>query len=201
MAQKKQDADCVIIKKYANRRLYNTETSSYVTLDHLAQLVRDGRDFVVRDAKSGDDITRAVLAQIIFEQESRGQEMLPIPFLRQLIGFYGDRLQGMVPGYLQTSMDAFSQNQEHMRAAFENSLNPAQAMSMLDEAARKNMQVFEQTFKMFNPFADKTPAATSPGTKADSRPSQAPTASEGKIDALEKQLAAMQSQLDEMRKK
>ncbi|GEQ97252.1 polyhydroxyalkanoate synthesis repressor PhaR [Iodidimonas gelatinilytica] len=201
MAQKKQDADCVIIKKYANRRLYNTETSSYVTLDHLAQLVRDGRDFVVRDAKSGDDITRAVLAQIIFEQESRGQEMLPIPFLRQLIGFYGDRLQSMVPGYLQTSMDAFSQNQEHMRAAFENSLNPAQAMSMLDEAARKNMQVFEQTFKMFNPFADKTPATSPHDTKADSRSDQAPTASEGKIDALEKQLAAMQSQLDEMRKK
>ncbi|GAK33675.1 polyhydroxyalkanoate synthesis repressor PhaR [Iodidimonas nitroreducens] len=204
MAQKKSDSDLVIIKKYANRRLYNTETSSYVTLDHLAQLVRDGRDFVVRDAKSGDDITRSVLTQIIFEQESRGQEMLPIPFLRQLIGFYGDRLQTMVPGYLQSSMESFSQNQDRIRQAFEGSLNPVQTLSIMDEAARKNMAVFEQALKMFNPFAESqgtSSSQTGEPSGGQEQSGKTTSAADNKIDHLEQQLAMMQKQLDDMRRK
>ena len=105
----------ITIKKYANRRLYNTAKSSYVTLEHLAQMVRDGQDFVVYDAKTGEDITRSVLTQIIFEEEAKGQNMLPISFLRQLIRLYGDSLQGVVPGYLEASMEAFGRNQEQLR--------------------------------------------------------------------------------------
>lgn len=104
--------DVVVIKKYANRRLYNTAKSSYVTLDDLAVMVREGQDFVVKDAKSGEDITRSVLAQIIFEEESKGQNLLPVKFLRQLIGLYGDSLEGFVPGYLEASMESFAENQE-----------------------------------------------------------------------------------------
>src|ERR1700758_3498657 len=108
--------DPVIIKKYANRRLYNTQTSSYVTLDHLAQMVKEGTEFEVRDARTGEDITRPVLTQIIFEEEGKGQHLLPIRFLRQLIRFYGDSLQAFVPGYLDLSMDGFTKNQEDMRS-------------------------------------------------------------------------------------
>ena len=116
MAEKDAKARApVVIKKYANRRLYNTEKSTYVTLEHLAQMVRDGEDFIVNDAKTGEDITRSVLTQIIFDEESKGQNMLPTRFLRQLIGLYGDTLQGFVPGYLDASMDTFSKNQEKMR--------------------------------------------------------------------------------------
>lgn len=191
MTEEKQQGETVVIKKYANRRLYNTETSSYVTLDHLADLVREGRDFVVRDAKSGDDITRSVLTQIIFEQEGKGQQMLPIPFLRQLIGYYGGQMQTMVPGYLQSSMEAFARNQDQIRKAFESSLNPGQTLAMFDEAARQNMAMFERALSMFSPF------------KQDNGSGRNPAASGGgsKIDQLEEQLAAMQRQLDEIRKK
>ena len=108
----------IIIKKYANRRLYNTKSSSYVTLDHLSQMVKEGTDFEVRDARTGDDITRTVLAQIIFDEENKGQHLLPIQFLRQLIRFYGDSLQAFVPSYLEMSMDSFTKNQEEMRGKF-----------------------------------------------------------------------------------
>ncbi|RME97099.1 MAG: polyhydroxyalkanoate synthesis repressor PhaR, partial [Alphaproteobacteria bacterium] len=109
------DDDVIVIKKYANRRLYNTAKSSYVTLDHLAQMVRDGQEFVVRDAKSGEDITRSVLTQIIFEAETKGASMLPTNFLRDIISLYGDSLQSVVPGYLEASMETFRKNQERMR--------------------------------------------------------------------------------------
>lgn len=199
MTDQKKDDEPIIIKKYANRRLYNTETSSYVTLDHLAELVREGRDFIVRDAKTQEDITRAVLTQIIFDQESKGQQMLPIPFLRQLISFYGDQMQTMVPGYLQSAMEAFTRNEDHIRNLFESGMDPTQTLSILDEATRQNMAAFKQAMALFNPMAamggteNKAPASSSQGSQG--------SQDTNKIDALERQLAAMQEQLDAMRKK
>jgi polyhydroxyalkanoate synthesis repressor PhaR len=142
----------VVIKKYANRRLYNTATSAYVTLDHLSQMVKDKTDFVVYDAKTGDEITRSVLTQIIFEEESKGgQTLLPIPFLRQLISFYGDSLQGVVPQYLEMSMSQFARNQEQMRKYLQNAFgfNPFQ---QFESMGKQNMAMFENAMRMFNPF-------------------------------------------------
>lgn len=191
MSGTQDENEPVIIKKYANRRLYNTESSSYVTLDHLAELVRKGRDFVVRDAKSGEDITRQVLAQIIFEQEGKGTNLLPIPLLRQLIGYYGDRMAAMVPSYLLSSMQAFARQQDSMQNMFESGLSPADAFSMFDEMARRNMTAFERGLGMFAPFA---------GKPEDGRTERASSADD-KIAALERQLAAMQDQLAELRRK
>lgn len=143
----------ITIKKYANRRLYNTATSSYVTLDHLCQMVKDGLDFVVYDAKTGDDITRSVLTQIIVEEESKGQNLLPISFLRQLIGFYGDNMQWMVPRYLEYSMQSFSRNQEQMRDYFQNTLGGMFPFGRLEEVGKQNLAMFERTMRMFSPFA------------------------------------------------
>ncbi len=148
--------DAVVVKKYANRRLYNTETSTYVTLEDLAAMVRSDRDFVVYDAKTGDDLTHAVLTQIIVEQESRqgGQTLLPIPFLRQLIRFYDDQMGRMVPGYLQFSLENLVKEQERFRTHFAQALtNPATAFEFYQEQARKNMAMFEQAIAMWSPFA------------------------------------------------
>ena len=142
----------VVIKKYANRRLYNTATSAYVTLDHLSQMVKEKTDFVVYDAKTGDDITRSVLTQIIVEEESKGgQTMLPISFLRQLISFYGDSLQSVVPQYLEMSMTQFARNQEQMRSYLQNAFgfNPFQ---QFESMGKQNMAMFERAMRMFNPF-------------------------------------------------
>ncbi len=188
-----KQSEPIVIKKYANRRLYNTESSSYVTLDHLADLVREGRDFVVKDAKTGEDITRSVLTQIIFEQENKGTTMLPISFLRQLIGFYGDRLETMLPGYLEAAMDAFSRNQEQIRKTVESSLDPSQALQYFDAAARQNLAMFQRAMEMFNPFGARAAGTAEPPA------SSAPAGD--KIDALERQLAEMQKQLDELRRK
>lgn len=147
----------VVVKKYANRRLYNTETSTYVTLDDLAAMVKAERDFVVFDAKSGDDLTHSVLTQIIVEQEARnttGQTMLPIPFLRQLIRFYGDSVGKMVPSYLQVSLDTLTREQGRVREQFTNAFNPQSALEAYHEQARKNLAMFEQGMKMFSPFAN-----------------------------------------------
>src|SRR6202008_3181494 len=130
----------IIIQKYANRRLYNKATSSYITLDDLAAMVRRGVDFVVYDAKSGEDITRKVLTQIIFEEEGRGQNLLPIQFLRQLIGFYGDRMQAFLPSYLELSLDSFIRQQERMRTQFA-SMNPA-GIGAYEEQIRQNLALF-----------------------------------------------------------
>lgn len=144
--KKQQPGDgVVIIKKYANRRLYNTETSSYITLDHLATMTREGRDFKVVDAKTDDDITHNVLTQIIMEEESRGQTMLPVSFLRQLIAMYGDSMQSMVPGYLEASMDSFRRNQEQFKSAVEGAF----AHSPFAEIAKRNMQMFEAATQAF----------------------------------------------------
>ncbi|WP_366655175.1 polyhydroxyalkanoate synthesis repressor PhaR [Fodinicurvata sp. EGI_FJ10296] len=141
------------IKKYANRRLYNTATSSYVTLEHLAQMVKEGQEFVVHDAKTGEEITRAVLTQIIVEEESKtGQNMLPIGFLRQLIGLYGNNMQWMVPKYLEYSLETFSENQERMRQYMQNSVPGMFPFGAIDDVSRQNVAMFEQAMKMFSPF-------------------------------------------------
>src|SRR3984957_19881037 len=154
----------VIIKKYANRRLYNTQTSSYVTLDHLAAMVKEGTEFEVRDARTGDDITRSVLTQIIFEEEAKGQSLLPIKFLRQLIRFYGDSLQSFVPGYLDMSMESFTKNQGAMRDRIAEALGGGN--QMIENMTRQNLQLFENAMAMFTPFG----AAGSKGEAAKAKP-------------------------------
>ncbi|WP_374943465.1 polyhydroxyalkanoate synthesis repressor PhaR [Sphingomonas sp.] len=146
--KKQQPADgVVVIKKYANRRLYNTETSSYITLEHLAAMTRDGREFRVVDAKSDEDITHNVLTQIIMDEESRGQTMLPVNFLRQLIAMYGDSMQAVVPGYLEASMDSFRRNQEQFKSAVEGAF----AHTPFAEIAKRNLQMFETAAQAFKP--------------------------------------------------
>ncbi len=178
----------VIIKKYANRRLYNTAKSSYVTLDDLAVMVREGQDFEVKDAKSGDDITRSVLAQIIFEEESKGQNLLPVKFLRQLIGLYGDSLEGFVPGYLEASMDSFTKNQENMREQITSIVGQNPMMANMENLARGNMEWMEHAVKMFSPFA---PSADEPKAEPE-------TGGNEELDLLKQQLAAMQEQISKL---
>ena len=188
MAEKTdKSADPVVIKKYANRRLYNTAKSSYVTLDHLAQMVRDGQDFVVNDAKSGADITRSVLAQIIFEEEAKGHNMLPANFLRQLIRLYGDTLQGFVPGYLDASMDTFARNQEKMREQVAKAFEANPALANFEALARTNMEWFENAMRMFAPFAGQTGAGKLETGKNSGKDIE--------LEQLKSQLADMQAQL------
>jgi polyhydroxyalkanoate synthesis repressor PhaR len=142
----------VVVKKYANRRLYNTESSSYITLDNLADMVRHGRDFVVYDAKTGDDITRSVLTQIIVEEEGKGQNLLPTAFLRQLISFYGGSMQGLVPKYLEGAMAVFAEQQEQMRAAMQKTMGSLFPFSNMEEVGRQNMAMMERAFSLFAPF-------------------------------------------------
>jgi polyhydroxyalkanoate synthesis repressor PhaR len=213
----REKSEKIVIKKYANRRLYNTAKSSYVTLDDLSKMVRAGKDFSVYDAKTGEDITRSVLAQIIFEEEAKGQSMLPTNFLRQIIGLYGDALQGVVPSYLEASMETFAQNQEKMREAF--GANPA--IMNFEALARSNMEWFEQAMRMFSPFgaaAAATAAAAAgrttgrqdePAKRSGATPSEAPP--EGKpqgekpaadlsqdLNQLQRQLSEMQAQLERL---
>ena len=152
---KTADAPPVVVKKYANRRLYNTESSSYITLDNLADMVRQGRDFVVYDAKTGDDITRSVLTQIIVEEEGNGRALLPTAFLRQLIGFYGDQVQSLVPRFLEQAMDAFAAQQEQMRAAMQKTMGSMGTLfpfGNMEEVGRQNMAMMERAFSLFTPF-------------------------------------------------
>ena len=145
----------VVVKKYANRRLYNTESSSYITLENLADMVRAGRDFVVYDAKTGDDITRGVLTQIIVEEEGKGHNLLPTNFLRQLIGFYGGAMQGVVPGYLDQAMKAFTQHQEQMQAAMKRTVGSMSSLfpfGNMEEIGRQNMAMIDRAWSMFTPF-------------------------------------------------
>ena len=155
----------VVIKKYANRRLYNTETSTYVTLEDLAKMVREERDFVVYDAKSGDELTHAVLTQIIVEQECRagGESLLPVPFLRQLIRFYGDTMQRMVPSYLQVSLDTLTREQDRFRKQFASAFTPQAAYEVYQEQARKNLVMFEKAMTMFTPFSGMPGMPGAPG--------------------------------------
>jgi len=141
----------VIVKKYANRRLYNTESSSYITLDNLADMVREDRDFIVYDAKSGDDITRSVLTQIIVEEEGKGKAMLPTTFLRQLIGFYGNNMQSVVPRYLEQAMSSFARQQESIREAVQKTIVPFLPPGM-EDVGRKNLEMMERAMTLFTPF-------------------------------------------------
>jgi polyhydroxyalkanoate synthesis repressor PhaR len=193
----------ITIKKYANRRLYNTGSSTYVTLEDLAKMVKNGDDFVVFDAKSGDDITRSVLAQVIFEQEAKvGQSLLPITFLRQLIRFYGDSMQSLVPSYLEFSLGRFTADQQKFRDQMTTALGgkgtlQAQMFEALEEQTRKNMTMFRQALTIFNPF----------GAKLDDSPEAEPTAAsagppqEGELEDMRRKLDALQKAIDDLSKK
>jgi len=192
----KSGGERVVIKKYANRRLYNTASSSYVTLEHLSEMVKKHVDFVVYDAKTNDDITRSVLTQIIFEEENHGeQNLLPIQFLRQLIRFYGDSMQSLLPSYLELSLDSFTQQQERMRTQLTETLGAGQGLKYFDEQIRQNMQLFDRAMKMFTPFAF-------PATDA-AKPAQAPAKAEGaeSLGDLKKQLEEMQQQIEKLASK
>ena len=177
----------IVVKKYANRRLYNTETSSYVTLDDLAAMIRDGRDFVVYDAKTGEDITRGVLTQIIVEQEGKGQNMLPTAVLRQLIGLYGDNLQSLVPRYLEAAMASFTQQQDQMRDTLSKTMGgfipfPG-AVPDLQEVGKQNIAMMERAMSLFTPFARREESAPSDETEALKK----------EIETLKGELAALKS--------
>lgn len=172
----------VTIKKYANRRLYDTESSAYITLDRLAAMIREGRDFEVVDAKTGDDITHQVLTQIIVDEEARGSTMLPVNFLRQLIGLYGGKMESTVPQYLDAAMDAFSKNQDAMRTAFSGNFGGANVFA---DIAKRNMAMFEEAGKAF--------AAAAPAAKASANKDQA-----SEVDKLRAELAALQAKVDKL---
>ena len=182
----------VVVKKYANRRLYNTESSSYITLDTLAEMVRQGRDFIVYDAKTGEDITRSVLTQIIVDEEGKGRNLLPTAFLRQLIGFYGDQMQSLVPRYLEQSMAVLAEQQQQMRAAMQKTMgtlfpfgNPT-----MEEVGRANMAIMDRALSLFTPFY----------RPAHDHPPHAPEAS-AEIEALRAEVAALRRELEEVRGK
>jgi polyhydroxyalkanoate synthesis repressor PhaR len=185
----------VTIKKYANRRLYNTGTSTYVTLEDLATMVKDGEDFVVFDAKSGEDITRSVLAQIIFEQENKeGQNLLPINFLRQLIRFYGDSMQMLVPRYLEVSLESLTKEQEKFRQQMAQAFGVG-SFGPLEDQVRRNMEMFEKAFSMFAPFARAGATKEQPAGEADT------TKPGGDFEDMKRQLEDMQKRLDRLSEK
>ena len=195
-----QESRPVIIKKYANRRLYNTDTSTYVTLEDLAEMVRGERDFVVYDAKTGEDLTHSVLTQIIVDQESRGTNLLPIGFLRQLIRFYGDSMQKLVPSYLEFSLDSLTRQQEQYRRRFAHVFGTA-AFEAMQEQVRKNFATFEKALGMFTPFASSDggdgSTVQAEAEKGESKTSNAKP-SEDEIATLKEELTAMQQRLEQL---
>ena len=189
----------VVIKKYANRRLYNTGTSTYVTLEDLADMVKKGEDFTVQDAKKGEDITHPVLTQIIFELENKdGQNMLPIPFLRQLIAFYGDQMQMIVPSFLEQSMAAFAKEQERFREQMKSTFGQTpmdmmkvpSAMKAFEEQTRRNVELFQNAMRMFTPFPAASGAPPGPEAKKEK------SGKDRDLQELKEQIAAMQKKLD-----
>ncbi|MGE0259452.1 MAG: polyhydroxyalkanoate synthesis repressor PhaR [Alphaproteobacteria bacterium] len=186
-----------VVKKYANRRLYNTATSSYVTLDDLARMIKEGGDFIVKDAKTGEDLTRSVLTQIIVEQEQKGQNLLPISFLRQLISFYGDNMQFLVPGYLEQAMVAFARNQEQMR----DNLRATFGMfpfGQLEEIGKQNMAIFERALRMLSPTSGDVAdtAKTAPPSEANQPAKTEAEAEDPRLRRLEAQIDALRLQLE-----
>ena len=185
----------VVIKKYANRRLYNTSTSSYVTLDDLSRMVKHRTDFVVYDAKSGEDITRAVLTQIIVEEEQKsGQNLLPIGFLRQLIGLYGDSMQWLVPRYLEHAMSSFAHNQEQMRKNLQDAFGGLFPFGSLEQMGKQNLALFEQTMKMFSPFP--APGGEKPKEKETKETKESAPQGEASLGELRSRINELQQQLD-----
>src|SRR5436190_6375777 len=187
-------ASPVVIKKYANRRLYNTATSTYVTLDDLAEMVKQGTDFVVFDAKTGEEITRSVLTQIIFEEENKGTNLLPIRFLRQLIRFYGDSMQAFVPGYLELSLETLAREQDKFRQQLVETWG-ADPFKAMEEQTKRNMALFSDAVRMFNPFAAammNQPAAENPKPA----PPSASSSTRDDLQSLKDQITAMQRKLD-----
>ncbi|MEM0985940.1 MAG: polyhydroxyalkanoate synthesis repressor PhaR [Pseudomonadota bacterium] len=208
MAKKQKTGGPIIIKKYANRRLYDTSTSSYVTLDHLSDLVKSNADFEVRDAKTGEDLTRAVLTQIIYENETKGEGALPLNFLRQLIGFYGGGAQSFLPAWLDMSMNSFAESQDRLRTM----MGGANPMAIFEDQARRNMVMFENTLKVFNPAMqarDTTLPDGDAGNGSTNGPADAngnggdhPTAdAEDMLARMQAQMAEMQKQLQTLAKK
>ena len=204
----------VVIKKYANRRLYNTASSSYVTLEHLSEMVKEGVDFVVFDAKTNEDITRSVLTQIIFDEESRGQNLLPIQFLRQLIGFYGNSMQAFLPSYLELSLDSFTRQQERMRTQM-GAIAPGLAQGLapnlgaglgtaagpqfLEDQVKQNLARFDRAMKMFSPFAYVRPEDSEVAAPAPAAP--APAATDDSLNDLKKKIEEMQEQISRLASK
>ena len=197
MAEESSKAQApVVIKKYANRRLYNTQTSSYVTLDHLCEMVKEGVEFEVLDARSGEDITRSVLTQIIFEEETKGHNLLPIKFLRQLIRMYGDSMQAFLPGYLDLSMESFTKNQEVMRSRIAEAFGGGS--QALENLTKQNLAMFERAMQMFTPFAPRAARGEDseprPNSAAESKPSEEIGELKSEIEAMRKQLAELSQQ-------
>lgn len=202
----------VVIKKYANRRLYNTASSSYVTLEHLSEMVKEGVDFVVFDAKTNEDITRSVLTQIIFDEESRGQNLLPIQFLRQLIGFYGNSMQAFLPSYLELSLDSFTRQQERMRTQM-GAIAPGLAQGLapnlgaglgtvaspqlLEDQVKQNLAMFDRAMKMFSPFAYVRPEDSDVAAP----PAPTPAAADDSLNDLKKKIEEMQEQISRLASK
>jgi len=180
------------IKKYANRRLYNTATSSYVTLDHLCRMVKEGEEFVVVDAKSGEDLTRSVLTQIIVEEEAKGENLLPINFLRQLISLYGSNMELLVPNYLEYSMRAFSENQDRLRDYFQSTMGGMFPFSALEQIGKQNMAMFEKAMQMFTPIGQPPTAGAAPSGAG---------SGEEDLKALQERLDQLQAQLRAMKGK
>jgi polyhydroxyalkanoate synthesis repressor PhaR len=207
--RRRAEGEPVVIKKYANRRLYNTASSSYVTLDHLAEMVRQGVDFVVYDAKTSEDLTRSVLTQIIFEEENSGsQNLLPLQFLRQLIRFYGDSMQALLPSYLEMSLDGFAKQRERMQTDFTGAFGGGEALDRFQDQVRQNLQLFDRAMKMFTPFAYARPENEAPSAPAappspapPPAPAAAPGASDEALSALKAQVEAMQKQIEKLASK
>jgi len=195
MTSKKDENEPITIKKYANRRLYDTSTSSYVTLDHLCQMVKDGIEFIVHDAKTGEDLTRSVLTQIIVEEEAKGENLLPIGFLRQIIGFYGDNIKGiMIPQYLEHSMKTFAENQDQLQSYFKETIGKIFPFGSLDEIGKQNLAMFQQTLKMFS-----TPEQNTDKENTSDEPiNRKNNAATEEVDELRKRLDEMQRQINKM---
>ncbi len=191
--------DPITIKKYANRRLYNTSASTYVTLDDLAQMVKDGDEFEVKDAKTGEDITHTVLTQIIFEEENKGHNLLPINFLRQLIKFYGDSMQAVVPSYLEYSIESLSREQEKLQQQFGDAFSTTTFPGM-EEQVKQNMAMFQKTMQMFNPFVHGAAASASETKTEPSQPEEKPADNERneELQTLRDQLQTMQAQINKL---
>ncbi|WP_068084273.1 polyhydroxyalkanoate synthesis repressor PhaR [Polycladidibacter stylochi] len=192
------EKEAIVIKKYANRRLYNTGTSAYVTLEDLALMVKAEEDFVVVDAKTGEDLTRTVLTQIIVEQESKGQNLLPVTFLRQLIRFYGDSMQNLVPSYLEYSMASLTKEQERMREQISHQIGSS-AFEMMEDHVKRNTEMFNKAMNMFVPLSTEQ-ESSEPKTAAQPTNTQKQPQS-GELDELKQQLAKMQKQISDLANK